>query len=291
MPLNLYLSQKRFDHDVIGVFATSEGLRSPRMLTLDTTKVQLDGNNQKILPPGTILVKRADGLGVPLARTLTAEPVATDEAALDVSNAGHFSVGDVIIVPVPYASITFGGTYANSETATLTIAGQGAVHTALTAHLGSLSDLAAAAKATFEARLGHLITILQDAATLYILSKTGANHTIAVAETASSGTLTIGGSVSTLQSNVSVGTITTAGVSNTTTPETITLASNSAVALPLGMPIGVAGGVVWGMTARPIDLLETSDDIACYTSGSVYGDRLPYWDASVQAALPEITLV
>lgn len=291
MPNNLYLSQKRYAQQFVGVAATAEGLRSPRMLTVDTTKVALDSNNQKILPPGTIMVKRADGLGVPLARTLTAEPVDTSEAAIDVSDAGHFAAGDVIIVPVPYASITFGGTYANNDTATLTISGQSAIHTALTAHLGSLTDLAAAAKATFEGRLGHLISILQDGATLYILSKTGQNHTIAVAETAAAGTLTIGGSVTSLQSNTLVGTIAANGVNNVSTPEVLTLASNSAVALPIGMPIGVGGGVIWGMTLRAIDLLETSDDVACYTSGSVYGDRLPYWDASVQAALPEITLV
>lgn len=292
MPQNLYLGIKDYSNLDIGIAATAEGLRSPRMLTLDTTKVQLNANGQKFLPAGTIIQRLPSGLGAPLARTTTFEPVATNETEIDVFNSAFFANSNPIVVTAPYASVTFGGTWANTETATLTIAGQASIHTALTAHLGTLDALATAAKTTFEAALGHLITILQDGTTLYLLSRNGANHAIAVAETAASGTFTITGGVSTLQSNVSVGTIAAAnGVNAVATQPTITLAANASVPLPLGMPIGVNGGVIWGMTLRMIDLLETSDDIACYTAGAVYGDRLPYWDASIQAALPEITLV
>lgn len=71
----------------------------------------------------------------------------------------------------------------------------------------------------------------------------------------------------------------------------ITLSANLAAAVALGDPIYVAGitSGILGIISAPHNLAD-SNDVACYSSASVYRDRLPFWDANIAAALPEITL-
>ena len=76
--------------------------------------------------------------------------------------------------------------------------------------------------------------------------------------------------------------------------KTITLAANATAAVAAGDTLianSQAPTTILGITVTAIDLKQTSNDVACFTSASVWGARLPYWDATVQAALPEITLV
>jgi hypothetical protein len=90
-------------------------------------------------------------------------------------------------------------------------------------------------------------------------------------------------------------------VESVNTDGTITLAANAAAAVANGdVLVATDGGLVssiYGMNltkqllAGSNDIAATSNDIACYTSASVYGDRLPFWSSEVQAQLPEITLV
>jgi hypothetical protein len=76
---------------------------------------------------------------------------------------------------------------------------------------------------------------------------------------------------------------------------TIMLTANAAVAVAVGDALlaADAGSVddILGMVLSVIDLSAFSNDVACYTSCSVYGDRLPFWNDELQAKLPEITLV
>lgn len=72
----------------------------------------------------------------------------------------------------------------------------------------------------------------------------------------------------------------------------ITLAANLAAAVASGDSIYVAGitaDKVLGIISAPHNLAD-SNDVACYSSASVYRDRLPFWNDEIAKALPEITL-
>jgi hypothetical protein len=84
----------------------------------------------------------------------------------------------------------------------------------------------------------------------------------------------------------------------------LTLAAGLAAALPVNSTVFVTAGNptapynfsantegVYGMTLSLIDAGRLPNDIALYTSASVFGARLPYWDSNLQAAFPEITIV
>jgi tartrate dehydratase beta subunit/fumarate hydratase class I family protein len=74
----------------------------------------------------------------------------------------------------------------------------------------------------------------------------------------------------------------------------ITLAANAAAAVAINDVLNVQGMVytdILGMNISVLNLSERSNDVACYTSASVYADRLPQWNASIKAEFPEITLV
>lgn len=99
-----------------------------------------------------------------------------------------------------------------------------------------------------------------------------------------------------------IGTIAAGGINLVT--NTITLTAGLAAALPANSTVFVTAGNpttpyvfstntegVYGMSLSLIDVGAVSNDLALYTSASVYAARLPYWDANLQSAFPEITLV
>lgn len=74
----------------------------------------------------------------------------------------------------------------------------------------------------------------------------------------------------------------------------ITLAANSATAIALTdfvVADPTAQGTPYGIIISEIDVTALSNDVACYTSASVFRERLPYWSAALQTAFPEITMV
>lgn len=75
---------------------------------------------------------------------------------------------------------------------------------------------------------------------------------------------------------------------------TITLVANSATAIAIGDIIKVAGTTytgIQGINISTLNLSERSNDVAFYTSASIYKNRMPIWNATIAAALPEITTV
>lgn len=77
------------------------------------------------------------------------------------------------------------------------------------------------------------------------------------------------------------------------TTRVITLAANTTTAVAIADPIwvAVAQSTIKGIIVTSVDILQNSNDVACYTSASVYGARLPFWNSLAQAALPGIVLV
>jgi hypothetical protein len=75
---------------------------------------------------------------------------------------------------------------------------------------------------------------------------------------------------------------------------TVTLVANTATAIAVGDVIKIdaaSAGQPYGMVLSAFNATQNSNDVAVYTSCSVFAARLPYWDAALQAAFPEITLV
>jgi hypothetical protein len=77
----------------------------------------------------------------------------------------------------------------------------------------------------------------------------------------------------------------------------ITLTANAANAVAIGDIVNVStageGGALTdllGIIVSPIDINHDPNDIAAYTSGTVYGARLPFWDAQLTPIFPEITM-
>jgi len=292
MPTNLIQSSASYEGD-IHVLATEQGLRSPRMLTIDLTAMDFDADGNKLLRSGQIIVKLASGLGAPYKASKLGVATATNSAALTPSQTGLFRVGDALVVAAPHASVTFALTWANGDTAEVTIDGTPYEYTV--ADYSTLAALATTYAAGFNASdAGAKATAIASGATVHFFGKAGGASIAVASLTAGDGTLTVTGSATALESGKTVGT-----VSSIAEDGVITLGANAAIALPSESPIKALNqGQIYGMVLTPHiiasqtnALAALSNDVACYTSASVYGARLPYWDAACAAALPEITLV
>jgi hypothetical protein len=285
------------------VLARPDGLRSPRSRTIDpaylASSVGADGITQRILPPGTFAATIAGSNKLrPLPRTKLTAAITTSSTELSVTpNTGRFFVeNEGILVLAPYARADFASTWANADTATLTIGGQSVVFTnAAGTTLANIATAAAAAFNAAEAFKGR-VTIVAEAQYLHIYANDFSTlYSISAAEsTVGTGTFALNGSVTTLQAATTVGTVDSVDAAT----DTITLASGAGVRLPAGMPIGAANaspadsnGKGWGMISpnQPADLeWAANTDHGLFISGTVYEDRLPYWDGELMRLFPEI---
>lgn len=76
--------------------------------------------------------------------------------------------------------------------------------------------------------------------------------------------------------------------------KTITLGANTVTAVANGDQIlgnAATVGTPYGMVVSQFAVKTESNDVAAYTSCSVFEARLPYWSDALQAAFPEITTV
>ena len=294
MPTNLLHTTNSFlQEDVI--HASDVGLQSRRALTVDDAKVMADAGGKKIVRPGLILYKIAGATKhrVGLRATLAAAITASSTTSLNLGEIGkiyqskaaqYFAPGDVVKVLRPYATVTLALTWDDDDTATLVINGQTRVFTPGSATLATGAATVAAA-INADPVLSKIVVAIAAGAIIYLFSKSLAPFSLAAsADTTGNGTAT----ASTVLSGVTVGTIDTAGVN--VTAGTVTLAAAAAVSLPIGAPVGVEGEP-WGLILGAHDAGKADNDIAGFTGGAMYGDRIPYWDGDIAAALNNITLV
>lgn len=197
MPTNMYQNRRVFDDQFIPVLFSMEGLRSPRMITIDASTIQADSDAQKIIKPGSVLIRgngAAAGQGrvFPGSRAIAA--TTTAQNTLTVRDASVFRPGDVIVRGAP------GATQA-------------------------------------------------------------------------------------------VNTIAPGGINTTT--NVLTLLANVANAVAIGddLWVAIAAADILGIVVAPWDILRDSNDVSAFTSASVYGARMPFWNSLIQGALPEITTV
>jgi hypothetical protein len=187
------------------------------------------------------------------------------------------------------AQILLTGTWAADDTLTVTVGGVSFTHTAASA---TLSEIATGATAALNAdpSLSSMIDAYATGASLYLISKDFFTpYSIAEAVvTAGDGDAAVQNSLSVLTPNQSIGTIDTSGVNDALNQ--LTIASAASISGGVGVPIGVVSTPL-GMLGTGLDMTYDPPEQGLYTSGSVYGDRLPYWDGELARLFPEITRV
>lgn len=302
--------QKFYDYselDYPQVAARFEDLEAPRSFLIDPTKVSsyagANGVTQRILACGhfgAFNTGAAAGKVRALPRAYLADPLVASTTTVfntGTRQARAFIAGDALAVIAPYAIWTVTGTWANTETGTITIDGRPVVFTATNSTLADIAAIGAAA-VNADAILKQKVVAIASGAAIYVYAKDmQSTYPIATAETAASGTLPITGSATVLAAGASIGTVASVDV----LADEITISAASSISLPTGFPIGViaaspadSNGQGYGLFAPkvPIDLAWGADTTyGAYVEGTFYRDRLPYWDGELARLFPDMVLV
>ena len=286
------------------VLANEMGLRSPRSFQVDKSKVTsfagAEGRIQRIVRPGAF----AGSTGVagtvrPLPRGKVADNagVASTTTVISLATANHFIATEELSVLAPYAVLTLAGTWAASDDAVAVIDGVSITYTATGAVLADIATgLAAAINAS--PYLSRKVMAIADGAVVYVYAKDFESlyTTTASETTAGDGTLTAGAAA--MVAGASIGTIASVDADALT----VTLSAASAVSLPVGFPIGVAGslpyddnGSGYGMLSpnQTLDLewSEMENMHGVFVGATVYKDKLPYIDDQLKKLFPEMQFI
>lgn len=278
--------QESFDGEN-DLLAGVNGMRSPVHVTLDPSKMSADAMGGKSMPPGFWVAASGD-LGRPLPRTKAASGADDSDTVITVQNAQVFVPGDVLRVVPASAQIDLTGTWAISNTLTVTVGGASYVHTAASADTTAIA-VAAATEFNANPTLRGLASAIAGGGSLYILARDFVTpYAITVAAAGGDAAAAVADSQSVLLSYRTVGTIDANGV-NVAAGE-LTLANTAAIALPAGMPLGTSDTPI-GLHLRSLDLLEQAVEVGLYTSVSLKKGALPYWDDGLAKLFPEIQIV
>lgn len=266
--------------------------------TVDLTYLQADANGSKVIKAGSIFCDIPSSSYVRvLPLTTVAVALAASDTTVDVTDAKIFKNGEALVIARPYATLTFAGTVATGNTITLTLQGQ-----ALTYTLVGGDTTAALTATSFAAFINagaasDKVLAIASGAVVYFYSKTGIPYTFTTGVTG--GGVTSTASAAVMQENVAIASIHASTAINTTT-NVITLAAGSAVAQPVGAPIGVAvqPSAILGLSVEKRLISTTqalqmalSNDVNIYTEADIYTSLIPYWDEAIALALPQITSV
>jgi hypothetical protein len=284
------------------VLATSLGMRSPRGVDIDATLFSAysgaQGITQKIVPPGAFAAAiPGSSLFRVLPRTKLAAASATNSPSLTVKahTAQFFVPGDTLSVPVPFTQVTFANSWVAGETLTITVGGR--VFSYVVPNPAPVDNTALAADVASKiakSAINGIVDAYSAGAVLTLVSANDVADAFTVAETSSAGTaLPASGN---LAAGGSVGTVQSVNYNPDTNTHTITLTGNAGTALPIGTPIGDPrySPVDLGMMSPNVAInlsWEPNTHEACFTSLTVYKDRLPHWDGQLARLFREITLV
>ncbi len=285
-----------FDED-INILATND-YAAPISRTLDLTYLQADANGAKLVRPGSVItnIPSSDYVRVyPL--TTVAAALAASDTTVTVADSKLFKASEAMVIMRPYATLTFAGTVATGNTITLTLQGQALTYTLVAGDTTATITAASFAAFINAGVASDKVLAIASGAVVYFYAKTGIPYTFATSVTG--GGVTSTASAAVMQENVAIASIHASTAINTTT-NVITLAAGSAVAQPIGAPIGVAikpsdilGLVVQKLLVASTQLLldALADDVAVYREADIYTSLIPYWDASLQDALPQISSI
>ena len=277
------------------ILANNEGIRRRLALTVDPALVQPDSVSNKVVRPGSILYRLAGGGGrlnvrakletAIAASTTTALELGTQGIQYASEMAQFFNDGDILKVLRPYSFMTLSGTWDTDDTLTLTVDGQAVTYTPGSATLATgAANTAAAINA--DPYHGKLVEAIAADDVIYLFSKTLRTYSLAATAT-TTGNGDVTANDATLVGNVTIGTVDANGVN--VAAGTVTLNAAATISLPADAPIGLSDGTPYSLVISPFNLAEGETDISGIMSGSIYGQRLPYWDEDIASHLPEIT--
>ena len=286
MPLR---ETKHYQSAISAWLSPPEGWQSA---TIDEMMVTADASGNKVLPSAAPLamIPGSDFYRW-LPRAKVAAEVSTSDDTIQLGKAQCFVAGDMLSVIAPYAQINFALAWANGDTATIEIDGQPLSHT-----VSAFSSLTALANAiaddiNADLTLSRKVVALAETQHIHIYASDFlSTYPIAVSKSvAGTGTIDIENSFTNLQPNQSIGTV--ADVSITDTTQSVTLDANSTLRLPVAMPIGNPSyQPLNGLNSFEHDLLNESGIVSTAFIGSLFKDRLPYWDGQLAALLPQIAV-
>ena len=285
-----------FDED-INILATND-YEAPISRTLDLTYLQANSDGAKLVKAGSVItnIPSSDYVRV-LPLTTVAAALASSDTTVTVSDAKLFKASEALVILRPYATLTFAGTVAATNTITLTLQGQALTYTLVAGDTTATITATSFAAFINTGVASDKVLAISSGAIVYLYAKTGIPYTFTTSVTG--GGVTSSASAAVMQENVAIASIHGSTAINTTT-NVITLAAGSAVAQPIGAPVGVAvkpsdisGLVVQKLLVASTQLLldALADDVAVYREAAIYTSLIPYWDAALNSALPQISSI
>lgn len=272
---------------------------APISKTLDLDYLQADVNGSKFITQGSIYSKIPNSslIRVLPLTIIDTTALASSDTTVRVKDAKIFKNSEGLIIARPYATLTFAGSPAATNTIVLTLQGQALTYTLVAGDTTATITATSFAAFINTGVASDKVLAIASGAIVYFYARTGLAYTFATSVTG--GGVTSTASAAVMQENVAIASIHASTAINTTT-NVITLAAGSAVAQPIGAPIGVATkpsqilGMavykVFAATNNPL-LNPQNEDVAVYTEASIYTSLCPYWDAAIASALPQITSV
>lgn len=269
------------------ILAFADNVSTPYSITLLDDKVNLDASGKRTFPAGMIICKIGSEYRLLPRGTTAAAITASSTTSFTVSPYQGFYAGDVLSSILPFTTVTAAGTYANTETATVTIDGRATVSTFT--GTPTLTQVAAqiATDINNNDAVNQLVTAVASAAIVYIFGSNGTTlRTVTASETATAGTLTAGAAA--LVANAPVGTVQSV-VQTTGNTGTITLTAVAGTTLPIGTAVGVLVDELYGIYPTSQDLTDLAEVcIAPIEEGKIWRGSLPHWDGDLARRLPNL---
>lgn len=279
------------------VIATELGLRSPRSVELDpalvTGYVGAQGIAQKLVPPGAFaaFIPGSSKFRVLPRTRLTA---ASSSATLSVSKhtAQFFVPGDTLSVVAPFSKITLAGTWVAGDSITFTVDGKPWTYVVGVAAITPTDIAADIALKIKKSLLNATIEAAASGTDVNLISLEDDTAAFTVAKTSTAGTALP--AIGNLAYGPAIGTVQSVLYDPNTDIHQIVLTAVPVSAIPAGVPIGdlryspANEGMMTPNTCQ--DLMWANNTfVVCFTSLTVYGQRLPYWDGQLARLYPEIT--
>ena len=276
-----YRKMMRFDTDK-AILAFACGNQFGKSITLEENGIPFDENGNKSVPSGMFVAEKSDGSYRFLPRATVKTAITTGSPNLSVSPVIPFEIGESLFIIEPHTILTITDVEA-AQTQTITINGSIASVVATTAVNADLAVLVADA-VNNTTPINTVAYAIATGDTVYLFPKDG-KSLLSVTE---GGTATATLSAAAMAyNNTSLGTI----ASINAVSKVITLAADSAVAVPVGVKIGTRNiKSIIGLAIGGMDLTEQDRvNLAILTqSGGVREHLLPYFEEGFRQMFPQI---
>jgi hypothetical protein len=263
------------------LFASSSNIQKPRAELLELTYLSKNADSDYVVPSGSFIAELYTSSNVrvvrPLPRAVLTSAASTGAATFTTNYSYFFVPGDVLYVALARAIFTVATTGAGSLTYNNTVVSYTPTGAATTGEATTMS-------ASFynNSILGRFFYFVADATNskLYVFDKTAiGGNDITGDATVLQGTVGgAGAAQTTLVNTTALGTVSTVATNGT-----VTLTANSAIAVPVGVSIGVKISDIIGMTTATCTL--STDRPSTYqglcVEGNVYKGGLVYYDVSI----------